>query len=684
MASIDRSHLYFGPDAMAMLTDVTIPVLIVEAEKSALALTAASARTARPLLPIALGGCWNWKGRIGRTTDASGARVDEHGVLPDFDLIDWHDRDVIILFDAQPDGSVVSARRGLAAELLKRGARVRIAELPVEEDVNGPDDYLGAHPDEALFDIIDAAKPAIRWQDAAIADLLREFNLAEPAGELAPDDIAHRLRRLVEALAGAPTLTVALVRDQLKKATRLPSTIISAAFRESPSAPAMTAAAPPATTAGSALVEDDEPWPEPVDGAALLDDTVALIRRHVVMREAQADAAALWAGVAHGADGLDLLPILLLSAPTGDCGKTTAAKVLGRILPRVITVSSLTPAVLYRLVHLYRPTLIADEVDSWLNDERSELRGIFNAAHDREGARIPRCVGDDHHIEVFNVFGPKLLAMIGKPPVTMVSRSIVIQLRRKTADEVVEPFRATRIRNAVEPLRRKWRRWALDNVEALRSNDDPVMPAGFPVNRTSDNWRPLIAVADLAGGDWPGRARRAASEMAQGLRMSDDQSVGITLLHDVRAIFREQGDPDTLSSEEMVTALRTMTERPWADWGRGRGLSVYDLARMLRDFGSEPMGLRSRATRLGERTGRRWHRADFVDAWSRYPAADPEQPKQANDDAPKPADRNSEQDPDVSGSQTPDRPMFVGAVSAVSGSAPDPAEATVEGNWVDV
>ena len=247
------------------------------------------------------------------------------------------------------------------------------------------------------------------------------------------------------------------------------------------------------------------------------------------------------------------MALLLVTSPTAECGKTTAATAISGIVPRPIMVSSLTPAVLFRLIDTHRPTLIADEVDSWLTDEKSELRGVFNAAHWRSGAVIPRCVGDDNRIELFKVFGPKLIAMIGRPPTTMLSRSITIALRRKTAQERVEPLREDRLRATLAPLRQQWRRWALDHLEALRAHD-PAMPANLPINRASDNWRPLLAIADLAGGEWSGRARQAALALT-GVRVSEDEATNVTLLADVRAVFREKGEPDHLSSKEIIDAL---------------------------------------------------------------------------------------------------------------------------------
>jgi hypothetical protein len=146
-----------------LLADVAVPGIIVEAEKSALAIVAAHLRMprVRPLL-IGTGGCWGWRGVTGKVTDASGARVDQKGPLPDLDRVVWTDRDVVILFDsnAATNDQVKAARRALAAELKTRGAKVRLVELPTEEGINGPDDYVGKHGDDALFSIIDAAPPS--------------------------------------------------------------------------------------------------------------------------------------------------------------------------------------------------------------------------------------------------------------------------------------------------------------------------------------------------------------------------------------------------------------------------------------------------------------------------------------------------------------------------------------------
>ena len=322
---------------------------------------------------------------------------------------------------------------------------------------------------------------------------------------------------------------------------------------------------------------------------------------------------------------------------------------------------------------------MANEVDSWLNDEKSELRGVFNAAHWRSGALIPRCVGDRHDVQLFNVFGAKLLAMIGRPPATMLSRAIVISLRRKLAGERVVPLRDDRVSDDLRPMRRRWKRWAIDHLDALKQSD-PDLPAGLPVNRASDNWRPLVAVADLAGGPWPARARTAALALS-GIREADDEPENVQLLADVRAVFEDTTD-EHLSSDTIIAGLKALSERPWADWNKGRGISPAQLARRLREFGAgQPGGLRTSKTRLdASRTAQRWHRADFSDAWKRYLdgdpspdlASNPEHPEQPNKHRPEPAFSNPEQGCSVPVSNNAISSMFPASVPGVPVSDADP------------
>ena len=119
----DNRHLFFAPGSGELLGDTNVPVVLVEAEKSALALSALSARTKRRLLPVATGGCWGWMGKTGSKITPSGERAEVRGPLADFQLINRADREIIILFDANTGTNprVRGARRRLAEELESYG-----------------------------------------------------------------------------------------------------------------------------------------------------------------------------------------------------------------------------------------------------------------------------------------------------------------------------------------------------------------------------------------------------------------------------------------------------------------------------------------------------------------------------------------------------------------------------------
>lgn len=152
------SLVYFPPGvAPELLAQINMPVVITEGELKALALLRlANYESDKPLvLPIALQGCWNWKGVIGKDVGPDGKRRDIRGVLPDFDRITWAGRKVIVAFDAdaEENSQVSGARYALAQMLIGRGAEVGILEWPGTEG-NGIDDRLATvGPERVLADL---------------------------------------------------------------------------------------------------------------------------------------------------------------------------------------------------------------------------------------------------------------------------------------------------------------------------------------------------------------------------------------------------------------------------------------------------------------------------------------------------------------------------------------------------
>jgi putative DNA primase/helicase len=354
---------------------------------------------------------------------------------------------------------------------------------------------------------------------------------------------------------------------------------------------------------GRALsLAEPQPWPQAVNGADLLNQLSASIRRHVVMHDHAADTAALWAVHTYLVDCFGISPRLAITSPEKRCGKTTALDVLSRLVSRPLPTANASAAAIFRVIELQRPTLLIDEADTFL-PENEELRGILNSGH-RQGGSVVRTVGEEFEPRSFSTYAPCAIALIGKLPSTVADRSVSIELRRRRPDEAMEPFRFDRMEH-LDQLARKAVRWAADNAKLLRAAD-PEMPAGV-FNRVADNWRPLLAIADRAAGEWPMRARQAIQRAGDG-----EQSIGELLLADIHAIFAKR-DVDRLPSADLIESLIAIEERPWAEWKAGKPISANGLARLLARFAISPETIR-----VSDRTPKGYQRTQFEDAFRRY------------------------------------------------------------------
>jgi Protein of unknown function (DUF3631) len=444
------------------------------------------------------------------------------------------------------------------------------------------------------------------------SQLLDRAGLSALADSPPPAAVEAALRALAEATKGADPLRRAIIRNaavNLLKARKVtsPAALVDAALGTS---------APPETGGqGTVLtLNDPEPWPEPVDGAVLLDAIATVLTRYVVLPPGAAVAMALWVLHTHLIDILQVSPILGLTSPQKRCGKSTLLDVLRALARRAVGASNITAAAVFRVVETFTPTLLIDEADTFLR-EHEELRGILNAGHTRTGAHVVRTVGDDFKPRLFRTSCAKAIAAIGDLPGTIEDRAIVVRMKRRTPSEQVERLRRDRMDAELEPLRRQGARWAADHTTAIRDADSDVPNALN--DRAADNWRPLLAIADQAGGDWPGRARDAARALS-GAETTEDSDVRVQLLADVRCAFAAAPE-DRLATDALLTYLHGLRERPWCEWGRQRKpLTPRGLAGLLK-----PFAIMSKTVRLSATdTAKGYDRADFEDAFSRYLAAE--------------------------------------------------------------
>jgi putative DNA primase/helicase len=351
---------------------------------------------------------------------------------------------------------------------------------------------------------------------------------------------------------------------------------------------------------------DPEPWPEEVDGDALLDQISNALKRHIILSEAARHLAALWIVHTYLLDCFLISPRLAVCSPVKRCGKTTLLDVLGRLVLRPQAAASVTSAVTFRLIEMHRPCLLIDEADTFLK-ENEELRGILNSGHRRGGA-VLRSVGDDHEPRAFATYGACAIALIGALPDTLADRSIAVNLKRRLASEKIESFRLDRT-DHLDQIARQIARWTSDNAEAVRSAE-PQMPPGV-FNREADNLQPLLAIAERAGGEWPERARKAAVDGRQG--NEDEASRLELLLGDIRDVFTEK-KTESISSADLIGRLVEITPRPWAEYGRsGKPLTQNKLARLLKPLGIGPDRLKD-----GDDRARGYFLTRFDEPFKRY------------------------------------------------------------------
>src|SRR5579863_10007763 len=350
----------------------------------------------------------------------------------------------------------------------------------------------------------------------------------------------------------------------------------------------------------------------PADGALILTQLHAALTRYVILPSAEAAiAVVLWIAASHAQPAWQHAPRLVIRAPEKRCGKSRLLDIVeGTCHNPLITVNA-SPAAVYRSIGSDPPpTLLVDEADTIFGGKNAEanedLRGLLNAGHQRNRPTI-RWDAGARRLERIPTFAMAAVAGIGAMPDTIEDRAVVICMRRRAPGETVAPFRHRRDRPALTTIAADLAGWigpSLANLEKA----EPAMPLE---DRAADTWEPLIAVADLAGGNWPGQARNAAVTLTTDRDTAANVSDRIRLLADCRTAF---GDASALPTSTLIGRLRSDPEAPWSDHGPD-GITARRLADMLSDY-----DIRSDIIRFGEPIGRvrGYHRADFTDAWARY------------------------------------------------------------------
>ena len=358
---------------------------------------------------------------------------------------------------------------------------------------------------------------------------------------------------------------------------------------------------------------------DPGAGAALLDELLAAMHRYVILPSPEATwAVALWIVATHAQPFWGHAPRLVIRAPEKRCGKSRLLDLVEATCHAPLITVNASPAAVYRSIGTGDPpTILLDEADTIFGGKAGEsnedLRGLLNAGHQRNRPAL-RYDASRQCVEQIPTFAMAALAGIGAMPDTIEDRAVVVRMRRRAPGETVAPFREKRDRAPLRLLAERIHEWARGNADVLLAAE-PAMPVE---DRAADTWEPLIAVADLAGDEWPDRARLAAVILTNERESNSTPGNGVRLLADCRTAF---GDEPALHTTQLLDRLKEDPEAPWIDYGHN-GLTAMKLGRLLGEY-----DIRSGNVRLpGTGQAKGYFRADFGDAWDRYCPTDPADP----------------------------------------------------------
>lgn len=405
----------------------------------------------------------------------------------------------------------------------------------------------------------------------------------------------------VKRLAVLPTLEYETVREDEAKRLNLRVTILDKAVQECQEQ---------LGAVGDGLDSElmPAPWPSPVKSEELLDEIESTIERFIICDEETRAAAALWITFTWFIDHVHVAPLAVITAPEKRCGKSQLLDLMGKMSRNALVAANISPAAIFRVIEGFKPTLLIDEVDTFLR-ANEEARGILNSGHTRSSAYVIRSVGDKHEPTKFSTWGAKALCGIGTLADTLMDRAITLELRRKLPDESVERLRHADGRVFLD-IKSKLLRYEGDKGKQI-GLARPKLPETLN-DRAQDNWEPLFAIADDAGGKWPEKARKAALKLSG--ETESTMSAATELLVDIREIIEGGNGFPQIPTHELLAKLNADDLKRWATIMHGQQpMTPRKLAEMLKAFGIRPKNIRF----LGA-VSKGYEAKDFKDVFDRY------------------------------------------------------------------
>lgn len=282
----------------------------------------------------------------------------------------------------------------------------------------------------------------------------------------------------------------------------------------------------------------------------LLAATQAFIERYVALPDAVGGVLALWCLHTWTLQACDTTPYLLVLSQEPGSGKSRLLETLSYLVRKPWSTAATTHTALFRRMSEDQPTLLLDELDTVFRGGTGNeaLRAVLNAGN-RRGSTVTRCDGKWGTRE-YATYGAKAMAGIdtGFLPDTVVDRSIVIRMSKtRQATQRLRPHVAAAESAPLANTLEQWSLIVLDELAKIQLE----LPAELS-DRACDAWEPLMQIGELAGGEWPSRARLAAQALSGAPDGTIDAPAGEELLPGLANVIGARAPLTMDDAEEFV------------------------------------------------------------------------------------------------------------------------------------
>ena len=328
---------------------------------------------------------------------------------------------------------------------------------------------------------------------------------------------------------------------------------------------------------------------EIINGAATLDAGHAWLGRFVAWPGPhEHDLATVWALGTHCVDR----NMVMVHAAYGrliftgikDSGKTHAMERTLELCPRPDIVSNTTGPALASQIATEHPVVGLDEMDLIIGDGQAakDLRNILNSGYKPSGAFRRAKV----KLPVYAAVAASGLAKVlrGNPYLdTLRSRSFIIDMRPAEPGEI-EKYRSRLHEGGAAAIAAAFASWGEANAGAV-GDAWPEIPEGLG-NRDEEIAAAVLAVAEVAGGDWPERIRAAVCALLLG---ESDEEPDVAPAERITADVRAVWTGTQVGTADLAARLAALPRSPWGAIFPDPARAGIELASYLRPYGISPV-----------------------------------------------------------------------------------------------